>query len=183
MRRLLVASSIIGAILLAWYIAIQITAIFQCLPIRYYWRRLGQGHCIQTTNFYIILASLNLATDVAILILPIPFIWQIQIRKSKKLWLSVVFLLGSLYAIHPISARGLTKWLRSVCVTSVIRLQTLTDIDDEDITCQFLPFRGLGSAFPSSYTLNGNRLTERHRAQGPTSIPASGPPLRPPSEL
>lgn len=28
-RRLLVASSIIGAILLAWYIAIQTTAVFQ----------------------------------------------------------------------------------------------------------------------------------------------------------
>ena len=96
-RRLLVASSIIGAIVLAWYIAIQITAIFQCLPIHYYWRRVGQGHCIQTTNFYIILASLNLATDVAVLILPIPFVWHLQVRKSKKLSLSVIFLLGSLY--------------------------------------------------------------------------------------
>ncbi|KAM0794973.1 hypothetical protein BDR22DRAFT_637166 [Usnea florida] len=116
-RRLLVASSIIGAIVLAWYIAIQITAIFQCLPIHYYWRRVGDGHCIQTTNFYIILASLNLATDVAVLILPIPFIWHLQVRKSKKLSLSVVFLLGSL-----------------VCVTSIIRLQTLTEIDTQDIT-------------------------------------------------
>ena len=96
-RRLLVASSIIGAIVLAWYIAIQITTIFQCLPIHYYWQRGGQGHCIQTTNFYIILASLNLATDVAVLILPIPFIWNLQVRKSKKLSLSVIFLLGSLY--------------------------------------------------------------------------------------
>ncbi|CAD6592983.1 MAG: hypothetical protein ASARMPREDX12_006635 [Alectoria sarmentosa] len=131
-RRLLVASSIIGAILLAWYIAIQITAIFQCLPIHYYWRRLDQGHCIQTTNFYIILASLNLATDVAILILPIPFIWHIQIQKSKKLWRSVVFLLGSF-----------------VCVTSVIRLQTLTDIDNEDITWSNV-YPGLWTAIEAS---------------------------------
>ncbi|KAL9131583.1 MAG: hypothetical protein Q9175_006731 [Cornicularia normoerica] len=116
-RRLLVASSIIGAIVFGWYIAIQITAIVQCLPIHYYWRRVGHGRCIQTTNFYIILASLNLATDVAVLVLPIPFIWHLQIRKSKKLSLSVVFLLGSL-----------------VCVTSVIRLQTLTEIDTGDIT-------------------------------------------------
>lgn len=116
-RRLLIASSVIGAIVTAWYIAIQITAIFQCLPIHYYWRRVGQGHCIQTTNFYIILASLNLATDVAVLILPIPFIWHLQVRKSKKLSLSVIFLLGSL-----------------VCVTSIVRLQTLTEIDTQDIT-------------------------------------------------
>ncbi|CAF9942279.1 hypothetical protein IMSHALPRED_003450 [Imshaugia aleurites] len=116
-RRLLVASSIIGAIVLAWYIAVEITAISQCLPIRYYWQRVGHGHCIQTTNFYITLAALNLATDVAVLILPIPVIWQLQIRKSKKLSLSVIFLLGSM-----------------VCITSVIRLQTLTDIDTEDIT-------------------------------------------------
>ena len=37
--------------------------------------------------------------------------------------------------------RGLTKWLHSVCVTSVIRLQTLTDIDNEDITCQYPSLR------------------------------------------
>lgn len=65
------------------------------------------------TNFYITLASLNLVTDVAILILPISFIWHLQIQKSKKLWLSVVFLLGFMYAMRPISKkqirRGLTE--------------------------------------------------------------------------
>lgn len=141
LRRLLVASSIIGAIVVAWYIAIQITAIFQCLPIHYFWLRVGRGHCIRTTNFYIALASLNLATDVAVLILPIPFIWQIQIRKSKKLSLSAVFLVGLMYYAFQCSkkqfSKDLTKYVRSVCVTSVIRLQTLTDIDSEDITCQY----------------------------------------------
>ena len=34
-----------------------------------------------------------------------------------------------------------TKWLRSVCVTGVIRLQTLTGIDNEDITCQYPSLR------------------------------------------
>ena len=32
-----------------------------------------------------------------------------------------------------------TKTFRSVCVTSIIRLQSLTEIDTQDITCQYHP--------------------------------------------
>ena len=99
-RGLLIASSIIGAIVLAWYVVCQVIAIAQCLPIQHYWQRLGPGHCIRSSNFYIVLDSVDLATDLAILVLPIPSIWQIQIRQSRKISLSVVFSLGSMYAVH-----------------------------------------------------------------------------------
>ena len=147
--------------MVAWYIAIQTTAIFQCLPINYFWLRVGRGHCIQTTIFYIALASLNLATDVAILILPIPFIWQIQIRKNKKLSLSAVFLVGLMYYAFQSSKKQfnkeLTEYIRSVCVTSVIRLQTLTDIDSEDITCQYPSFLSFPS-IPNTPCTPTNRI-------------------------
>ncbi|MCJ1459191.1 hypothetical protein MMC28_009568 [Mycoblastus sanguinarius] len=116
-RSLHITSSIIGAIVVAWYIAIQVTAIVQCLPIRYYWQRTGQGYCIHLIRFNIALASINLVTDVAVLILPIPAIWRLQLPKSKKIGLSAVFLAGLL-----------------VCIASVIRLKTLTGIDAKDIT-------------------------------------------------
>ena len=37
------------------------------------------------------------------------------------------------------STREPAKRSRSVCVTSIIRLQTLTEIDTQDITCQYHP--------------------------------------------
>lgn len=87
----------VGAFVVAWYISIQITAIAQCLPINYYWNRAGEGHCIENNNFYIALAALNLLTDVVILIIPIPLVWHLNTSRSKKIGLTVVFLLGTLY--------------------------------------------------------------------------------------
>ena len=49
----------------------------------------------------------------------------------------------------------------SVCVTSVIRLQTLTEIDTEDITCQSAPhLLAPGLTSPSSRSLNPHLLSE-----------------------
>ena len=127
--------------MVAWYIAIQVTAIVQCLPIRYYWQRTGQGYCIHLIRFNIALASINLVTDVAVLILPIPAIWRLQLPKSKKIGLSAVFLAGLLYVVSSSvfemhKGERNTDFIRSVCIASVIRLKTLTGIDAKDITCQ-----------------------------------------------
>ena len=96
MRQMLYACYGIGAFLVLWYVAFQTTAIVQCLPIHYFWHREGPGHCINNVTFYIVLASLNLATDVAVLVLPVPFIWRLQMQKRKRIGISSVFLIGLL---------------------------------------------------------------------------------------
>ncbi len=100
----------VGAFVVAWYISIQITAIVQCLPINHYWHRAGEGHCIENNNFYIALAALNLLTDVVILIIPIPLVWHLNTSRTKKIGLTVVFLLGTLY-VPPILCGGSKKML------------------------------------------------------------------------
>ncbi len=86
----------VGAFVICWYISVQITAIVQCLPIHFYWDHIGQDHCIEHNKFYIALAALNLVTDVVILIIPIPVVWRLNTSVTKKIGLSIVFLLGTL---------------------------------------------------------------------------------------
>lgn len=78
-----------------WYIAFQTTAIFQCTPIRHDWQREStDGTCIDFVPFVITLATTNLATDVALLILPVHEISKLQMRTMQKIGLSCTFAIG-----------------------------------------------------------------------------------------
>ncbi|KAJ5290906.1 hypothetical protein N7478_000157 [Penicillium angulare] len=102
----------------AWYLAFQITAIFQCTPVKFFWERsLPGGHCVDSVNFYIALATTNTFTDLVILFLPMPLVWRLQISRSKKVSISAVFLLGGF-----------------VCAIALYRITTLPLIDNNDIT-------------------------------------------------
>lgn len=104
--------------LIVWHITFQTTAIFQCTPIHYFWdRSLPGGHCINNIAFYIALAATNCATDVTLLFLPMPMVWNLRVRRSKKIALSGVFMLGAF-----------------VCAIALYRISTLPPIDPEDIT-------------------------------------------------
>ncbi|KAJ5217016.1 hypothetical protein N7468_010024 [Penicillium chermesinum] len=76
--------------------------IFQCWPVQYYWTRTvsyygltpPQGSCIPLLAHLATPQFLNTASDIAILILPLPIIWNLQIEKARKVAVSGVFLLG-----------------------------------------------------------------------------------------
>jgi len=93
-----IACKIVNWYLLLWFIAFQTTAIFQCTPVSYFWNReTEKGHCIESTKFFIALATTNLFTDVALLVLPIPQIWKLKVPRAQKFRLSSIFLVGTLY--------------------------------------------------------------------------------------
>ncbi|KAJ5812384.1 hypothetical protein N7474_008685 [Penicillium riverlandense] len=101
-----------------WYITFQLVAIFQCTPVKFFWERtIPGGHCVDSVSFYIALASTNTFTDIAILFLPMPLVWRLQISLSKKISISGVFLLGAF-----------------VCAIALYRISTLPLINDNDIT-------------------------------------------------
>ena len=87
-----------------WYIAFETTAIFQCHPIHHQWQRITtNGTCIDWLPFVLTLAGTNLATDVALLVLPLREIWRLQMRMTQKIGLSVTFTVGivSVSHLHP----------------------------------------------------------------------------------
>lgn len=79
-----------------WAVSELLVAIFQCRPIAYQWNTSLNGTCIDRLAFYRWISVPNIIHDVAMLVVPAPMIWKLQISKQKKLALSAVFILASL---------------------------------------------------------------------------------------
>ena len=80
-----------------------IANIFQSLPVGCQWNPAAGENChsFDILAYFRYLSVPNIVTDVAILILPLPMIWQLKLSKSQKLGLTGVFLTGSMYVAVP----------------------------------------------------------------------------------
>jgi hypothetical protein len=95
-QRFRLISALIAAVVIGWWIAICAVCIFQCHPIKKAWLPWIDGTCINLKASFIGNAIPNIATDVAILCLPVGQIVKLQVNMAQKLSLLVIFLLGSL---------------------------------------------------------------------------------------
>ncbi|KAJ6151530.1 hypothetical protein N7470_007127 [Penicillium chermesinum] len=76
--------------------------IFQCAPVDWYWTRyrayygieMTQGTCLPQLAHLAAPQFLNTVSDMAILLLPVPVIWNLKIQNARKVAVSGVFLLG-----------------------------------------------------------------------------------------
>jgi hypothetical protein len=86
-----------GMILLisVWAIIMTFLAIFNCKPISAFWTT--EGTCLNFKQFAIGYAIVNIITDFTVWLMPIPRVWKIQLPKSQKIALSLIFALGLLY--------------------------------------------------------------------------------------
>ncbi|KAL9610185.1 MAG: hypothetical protein Q9167_005089 [Letrouitia subvulpina] len=84
----------IGMTVMMWWIVMQFTVIFECAPIDLTWSPHKEGHCISLKKFFLGQAIPNIATDLVLLLIPIPMIWNLQLPRSQKVALIGVFLLG-----------------------------------------------------------------------------------------
>ncbi|KAF5698094.1 integral membrane protein [Fusarium mundagurra] len=94
-RNFRLMSAIIAATVIGWWIAICAVCIFQCHPIKKAWMPWIDGSCINLKASFIGNAIPNIATDVAILCMPVTQILKLQINMAQKLSLLVIFSLGS----------------------------------------------------------------------------------------
>ncbi|MCJ1384101.1 hypothetical protein MMC17_007217 [Xylographa soralifera] len=82
-----------AGIVTAWFIAIELSVLLECIPIHSLWD-FGPGHCINLQAFFLGSGIPNVILNTVILVLPLPMIWTLQIERSQKIALSSVFLLG-----------------------------------------------------------------------------------------
>ena len=77
---------------------------FQCSPIKSAWDKKvpSGGKCINTLAFFQYISIPIVISDVALLIMPLPMIWQLQTNRNQKIALSGVFLMGSIGLIASI---------------------------------------------------------------------------------
>jgi hypothetical protein len=77
-------------------IAFALAVSFQCSPVESIWNPRVKGKCIDLTAVGVIGAIFSIVEDFVILILPIPEIINLQMGKSKKWGLVLLFGIGSL---------------------------------------------------------------------------------------
>ena len=94
--------------------------------------------CIQIKSVFIVMGTMNVLTDFALLLVPIPQLWALQIRKDTKLELIGIFSIGSLCVIlfprqnRSISLADFAPFANSVTVVSVYRIPKLNSFSALD---------------------------------------------------
>ncbi|OQD76422.1 hypothetical protein PENDEC_c004G02809 [Penicillium decumbens] len=140
-----------------------------CVPVAKFWNHDLPGSCLKFEAVWLFNASMNIATDLTLLILPMPLLVQLQLPRVQKLALMGVFAIGIL-----------------VVITSILRLSSLqavaksTDTSYSNvgaaywtaaecnvaITCACLPFLRplISRIFPNVLSTNSyNRYTTNPR--------------------
>ncbi|KAF2837801.1 hypothetical protein M501DRAFT_936634 [Patellaria atrata CBS 101060] len=102
-NRILRISVNYGILLMAlYYIAITIVKIFICSPIPKFWNPTIEGKCLDSDAIFITDCVVSIVSDLFILILPLPTIWKLKMRVSKRIGVSLVFVAGGLACIASI---------------------------------------------------------------------------------
>ena len=90
------ASCITGIVLLVYTLVLIVFVILHCIPFTALWDPTVPAHCVNTDEVVLVCGVFNFATDLAILILPMPELWKLKITRKQKLQITFLFLLGGL---------------------------------------------------------------------------------------
>lgn len=86
---------------ISYSMAVFMEAVVLCRPIAYTWDKSIDGTCGNATQAYEAVGIINLITDLAIIILPMPLLWQLQLPLAKKVALTAIFGIGIVYVSSP----------------------------------------------------------------------------------
>ncbi|KAB8259684.1 hypothetical protein BDV32DRAFT_123937 [Aspergillus pseudonomiae] len=101
MKWLLLIAYVVGAIVVAYNLAVIFVAAFQCIPLSALWT--GQSEkCINTAPPFTALAIVNVVTDIAILAIPVTPVLGLHMNTSRKVQVLTIFLLGGIVCIFGI---------------------------------------------------------------------------------
>ncbi|KAL9607322.1 MAG: hypothetical protein Q9167_007756, partial [Letrouitia subvulpina] len=117
-RSFRIAAIIIGGIEILWWIGLMLTAFLHCRPLAYYWdRSIPNGYCTNDNLIGYTITSVNIVTDVIVLLMPLPWLWGLQLNLAKRLAIIGLFVLGSF-----------------VCVAGIVRIPFLAHLALSDLS-------------------------------------------------
>jgi hypothetical protein len=108
-----------------WFVAICLVTVFMCNPVNKQWIPSVEGTCRPIGDLWLGSAIPSVIIDVIILVLPLPLIWKLRLKKSRKILVSGVFVCGY-----------------SIIVISLGRLITITGDEEKfakDLTWEAVP--------------------------------------------
>ena len=87
-------SVIMGVFLVAWWISYVTAVILSCRPVNAFWDQSIKGHCMNEMTLAYGLTATELVMNIALVIMPIPWIIRLNLPKEKKFAIGGVFMLG-----------------------------------------------------------------------------------------
>ncbi|KAF0323569.1 satratoxin biosynthesis SC1 cluster protein 4 [Colletotrichum asianum] len=121
-----VGGYVLGGLTLAWWLAVVLVSTFQCTPVHKAWNPLMEGgKCLDTNKFFLGNSIPSIITDALILCLPVLEVSKLQVRRSQKVAIGGMFLLGGL-----------------VVVISCIRLKVVIDLSNAGADADFTQLIG-----------------------------------------
>lgn len=151
----IVAAKITAVVIFLWMLVVILGSLLICQPLESNWDQTIAGHCGSSITLWMCHGVLNIVTDLIVLLLPMPYIYSLELSLYKKLVLMATFGLGLLCA-HPSSpllspptfpllpTKPHTLCLKlitsacSVAIISAIRLYSILHVDMTDITYTIL---------------------------------------------
>lgn len=89
----------ITAVVMGYSISIIFALILACHPVSRNWDPTVEGECVNRTALYIATAVTNIVTDLALITLPIPLVLRLNMPRSQKVYLFLMFVVGCAYVI------------------------------------------------------------------------------------
>ncbi|KAG6368121.1 hypothetical protein INS49_002322 [Diaporthe citri] len=83
-----------GVVIMMWAFSQLLVVIFTCTPVQKFWETELEGQCVPNLPFWYINAAGNIATDLAILGMPLPVLAKLKLRRQQKYILLGIFCLG-----------------------------------------------------------------------------------------
>ena len=119
-----------------------ISGYVNCVPVAKFWNHDLPGSCLSFEAVWFFNASMNIATDVSLLLLPMPLLSKLQLPRMQKLALMGVFAIGILYV-----SQTALEWSKvetnispRVVITSILRLSSLRQVaKSTDTSCTHYP--------------------------------------------
>ncbi|KAJ5718758.1 hypothetical protein N7488_004404 [Penicillium malachiteum] len=120
----IIAASVFSIATQAVCLSLMFALIFACTPIQKGWdSSITTGHCVNRSALYIATAAFNIASDLALIVVPIPLVMGLQMPRIQKWGLLALLMVGC-----------------ATFSTSILRLQTLIPyLTATDVTYEIAP--------------------------------------------
>ena len=101
------------AINLLFFLGTVLADCLICQPIAYRWDRMagGSGHCGDQKSLDLFISIFNLVLDITAVVLPMPILWGLKMAVAKKVMLSGMFGMGTVYVLpfrQPVASNKLS---------------------------------------------------------------------------
>lgn len=84
-------------LLILFYVATNLTKIWECVPREKIWNASLKGHCINTPMLLNVSGVFNTVTDFIMVLLPARAVWNLNMNSKKKIMVVLAFTFGLWY--------------------------------------------------------------------------------------